>query len=247
MKKQIFKIAGIIAFAITTYFTAAQAAPFGLEPQVRIGISGMAAEYGVDGEETLKNEYTRTKTSRDAFVVMPAGFIEAQFGLVTIGFDVVQGSIEFENTGVLSGNDDSNKNGYCSCNDNGTQKAAVEISNHTMLYVQLALPMNENMYVKVGAMNMDVKTTESLVTGSSYGNTSTNGIQVGVGIVGDLNSLPGPGENLPEGFFYKAEIAHSVYDDIALDGSKDEGGQFNRIVAENIEGTGLRLSLGKAF
>jgi hypothetical protein len=253
MKTQILKVASIVLFAISTVLSSAQAAgPFGLDPSFRIGISGAVGNMSVDGTESIKDSLRKSTTTRKAFVALPSGFAEIQIGLVTIGVDVIPGTASFSSTGVLSGfnavtNAGSTRVSGCRSaalcagnagNDTGTQKAGVDLSNHKMVYLQIALPMNENMYIKVGAMNMDVVTTETLATGSSYGNTDVDGVTAGIGLTGMLSdiNLPGPGIGFPEGIFYKVEAAHTAYEKIRLDGSKDTDGQFNTIVADNIEG-----------
>ena len=109
--------------------------------------------------------------------------------------------------------------------------------------------MNESLYIKVAGMNLDIETTESLATGSSYGDKNNlKGASIGIGFTNMLSDIGATAaDEGAAGLFYKVEAAHSQYEDIDLRGSLDDNNVYNTIKAENIEGTSLRLSLGKAF
>ena len=60
-----------------------------------------------------------------------------------------------------------------------TQNAQAEVADHMMYYVEFK--PRDSVYFKLGYLDADLNTTESLATGSSYGNASLNGILYGVG------------------------------------------------------------------
>ena len=264
MKTKILKVASIAIFALTSLVTVSNAEVF------RVGITGTAGDFSVTGSERIKSSHKVRTTERDAFYAAPSVFIEKNLdgiipkvgSLITIGFDLIPGTASFTKTGVLSGYNDTGNTGVddaticptAACkqgnagNDTGTQKAGVKIKNHKMVYIQFHAPMNESLYIKVAGMNLDVETTEDLATGSSYGDKNNlKGGSIGIGFTNMINDIPATSaDEGSAGLFYKVEAAHSIYEDIDLQGSIDDNLVFNTIKAENIEGTSLRLSLGKA-
>tara|TARA_B100000965_G_C19417281_1_gene680510 strand:- start:2 stop:778 length:777 start_codon:yes stop_codon:yes gene_type:complete len=258
MKTKILKVASIAIFALTSLVTVSNAEVF------RIGITGTAGEFSAKGSETIKQSHKVRTTERDAWFAAPSVFVEKNLdgiipnvgNLITIGFDMIPGTATFSKTSVLSGynattNAGSTRASGCpsaaACagnagNDTGTQKAGIKLQNHKMVYIQLHAPMNESLYIKIAGMNVDIETVEDLATGSSYGDKNNlKGASIGIGFTNYFE----------DSFFYKAEAAYSEYEDIDLKGSvstaNGETGAFNRLKAENIEGSSLRLSLGKAF
>ena len=69
--------------------------------------------------------------------------------------------------------------------DSATYKAQAEISNYINYY--LDLPLYKNVYVKAGWSQIDVKTQESVSTGTigTYGDATIDGINYGIGVKGE--------------------------------------------------------------
>ena len=246
MKKLILKGTTLVLFGLSVLATSAIA-------EKRAGITAMIGEFSVSGKETLKDTGIITKKDAKAFFVAPSIFFETDLGPIVLGIDYIPTDLEFENNGVLSGHNDAANSGSgqtnhtasFTANDNGTQKVGVELQNHLTAYIQIPLP-DTGLYAKIGMHRVDVKTTESLVTGSTYGDEEIYGTMLGFGFMGDVPSIDTPVGD-PGGMFFKVEVTYSKYDNINMDSSKDADGLFNKIVADNIEGTAARISVGKSF
>ena len=79
---------------------------------------------------------------------------------------------------------------------------------------------------------MDINTTEVLATGSTYGNTSVNGVTVGLGLHIERES---------NGLFFRAEVNRSEYEHIRITSSG------SNIVNADLETTQTKFSIGKTF
>ena len=85
------------------------------------------------------------------------------------------------------------------------QTAEAELSNHLTLYADYMV--NDDSYVKLGLVNVDLDTNESLATGSKYGNENIMGYVLGLGLKRDAG---GPGK------YVKMELVYTDYEDISL-------------------------------
>ena len=114
----------------------------------------------------------------------------------------------------------------------GTNKVQIDFEDLTTIYA-LFYPV-ENLYLKAGYMEVEVKTNENLATGGAYGNTTLDGFTVGIGYNYDMDS----------GVFVRFETSYMDIDGTTLVNSNDAN---KKVTAENIEGASAALSIGKAF
>ena len=115
------------------------------------------------------------------------------------------------------------------------QNAQAEIDNHITLYGTYDIG---GIYLKAGYVTADLTTTESLATGSSYGNADLDGITYGVGYQSDLggNSI------------YRLEITHTNYDDISLTSANTRAGvPNNNVISADLDVTQVKASIGYKF
>ena len=90
------------------------------------------------------------------------------------------------------------------------------------------------MYFKLGYIIADLNTTESLDTGSKYGNVTLNGIMYGIGVKNELNRG-----------YTKFELTYTDYDNISItDSTGRTGVSTNNSITANLDATQLRLSYG---
>ena len=68
----------------------------------------------------------------------------------------------------------------------GTNKVQIDFEDLTTIYA-LFYPV-ENLYLKAGYMEVEVKTNENLATGGAYGNTTLDGFTVGIGYNYDMDN-----------------------------------------------------------
>ena len=94
------------------------------------------------------------------------------------------------------------------------------------------------LYLKAGIVTADLTTTETLASGSSYGNADLDGITYGVGYQSDLggNSV------------YRLEITHTNYDDISLTSANTRAGvPNNNVISADLDVTQVKASIGYKF
>ena len=196
----------------------------------KIGFTAALTDFESSGTETLKSSSNKTSADVSEQVIVPSLFFEItnNSGL-GIGLDFVPVDAELgskQKAKVDTDTDDSSDTA-------GTNTASAEVSGHSTIYLMVPV---KAAFLKVGYVSADVDTTETLATGTTYGNKTVNGTMVSIGFDRDM----------PNGSFIRAEVAYTDYDDITLTGSADSDDASNKVDAD-IDATSLRLSVGRAF
>ena len=202
---------------------------------VRIGGSVEVGEFSTSGFEKEGDETSETKTE-EGFVGLGSYFIEGQLGFlpgplkrISIGYSTVPHKLS---TGTSS----SHKQDLGAAASAGVTVPAdnaisAEISNYDTLYATVNI--TDWLFVKYGTLDMDVKITEDLDTGSEYGNFTTSGTVWGVGLHHQTDS----------GFFGRVE-----WNDTEIDGkSLTSTNADNTVTLKEMTGTTAKVSFGKAF
>lgn len=201
--------------------------------EVRLGLSAGFAHLEVDGKETLKDTSVITTHSEQANVIIPSIFAEfATDGGFGIGFDWVPGSAD-----LSASNRTRIANGQAGQgNDTGNNVANAEIDGLSTIYLHKTF--SSGMFLKVGHSSADVNTTETLASGSTYGNTSVDGVVLGLGFTNSTDS----------GAFFRASVEYTDYDDISLTSQVADAvtATTNKIDA-SVDATVAKLSIGKSF
>ena len=210
---------------------------------VRVGVSGLIGLYETSGKE-VENGETSTAAKEEMMGAMGSVFIEKQLSFlpgplkkISIGYDHVVHKIE---TGVSDRTDiDASRSptgtypgvGFALTQSHENSVSAT-LDNINTVYATLHL--TDWLYVKTGAMEMDLRTTESLESGSTYGNTSLDGTMYGFG----LNFVT------DGGIFTRIE-----WNDTSIDGHvfTSETNADNKVTLNEITGTSAKVSIGKAF
>ncbi len=230
----------LLAAALTLFaFSTAQA------EQVRIGATLKAGVFEVDeASEIFSGNHSSNTTSTTVTKKASSEGDEAkgEFGYgsifvelspmdkFSIGIDYVPMALESEtsenvqiNTGATESNSDDTSS---------TNTVQVDFEDLTTIYA--LLHATENFYLKVGYMEVDVKTNETLGTGGSYGNTSLDGYTVGIGYNQDMDN----------GAFFRVETSYMDMDGTELTNATDSN---KKIKADGIVGASVALSVGKSF
>ena len=136
----------------------------------------------------------------DNIVVIPSIFVEFDAGNnLSVGLDYIPMDADVSDdvkqrsdteTSVTGDND--------STTTSRTQKAQAELTDHITLYASYDLG---GYYVKAGVAQVTINTTESLGTGSTYGNVDIHGGVFGIG-TGDGN--------------HRFELVYTDYEDISI-------------------------------
>ena len=207
--------------------------------EVTLGFSISHGLYQASGTET---EGSGNVTSSEAAEVSsattmakftyPTIFAEYNTGMVSIGVEVIPGSVETEEVARTDYNIEPGQvcTGNDGCNTSVTNKVEIEISKHITLYGLLPI-MSTGAYLKAGISRMDVETNESLGTGSTYADIDgVSGAHASLGYQHDTASG-----------FVRAEIGYSIYENMSVTSSNSHK------VEADIEGGFARISIGRSF
>ena len=197
--------------------------PFAVSAETRIGISGAFSTFDTSGTETTKSSNEANSGSKSEDVVVPGIFIEKTNNSgVALGFEFNPGEAEL---GSGTGADDD-------AETSGANKASAEVSSHMSLYGLFPLGPA---YLRFGFVHATIDTTETLATGTKYGNEDVDGKIFGLGLQKDFTSA-----------FFRIEATYTDYDDVKYLGTLDSDSVRNTIEAD-VDSTAIKLSLGKSF
>ena len=198
------------------------------------GITMAVGGYEATGQESEDGEINKTVSSNslEGKFTYPSLFVEFNAGMVSIGFDIIPGTIK--TTEVARTDNNIGDDGTTTGNDGGdtglTNTAKVEISQHVSLYALVPV-MDTGAFIRAAILRADVSTQESLDTGSSYPDTTMKGGSLSLGYQYDTG----------DAFFVRAEAGISEYDTataISSNGHK---------VSADVSGEWARISIGKTF
>ena len=213
---------------------------------VAIGVKGAYLEIEGSGTEADKagtaDTSIRKKTvDNDTFI----GAIFAEYSLnapgfasqgngITLGLEHIPGSADVSERFTRKDTELSVTGKATASNAAVTRTAAAEIDNFINYYLEL--PLYSSLYLKTGYTEMDVTTLETVngTTGSTYGNATVDGLNLGLGFKGDLDG----------GLTWKFAYEQTSFDTITLNSSQSDKG--NKITAD-LDTQELNFSLGYRF
>tara|TARA_B100000902_G_scaffold219767_1_gene208740 strand:+ start:2386 stop:3078 length:693 start_codon:yes stop_codon:yes gene_type:complete len=199
--------------------------------EVRIGISGAYTMFETSGTETVKSSGTKNSKTHDDEAIVPSIFFEvAGDNGVAFGVDFIPVEAEVgsgKNVRTDTDTDDASDTA-------GNNNVSAELTSHTTLYLTKAL--DNGLYIKGGYAIATIDTTETLATGTKYGNEDVNGIMIGLGANRDNSN----------GTFFRTELTYTDYEDVSFQGTLDTDSVRNKIDAD-IDALAFRVSVGRAF
>ena len=212
MKKLILTTLSIILLPIAAY-----------SAETRIGLTAALSFFTSDGTEITKSSGERNTKEIKEDAIVPGVFIERENDDgFTLGFEYNPGEAKL---GSGTGSDDD-------AETSGANKASAEVSGHMSVYG--LIPTGPG-FARLGIVRASVDTTETLATGTTYGNEDVNGFVIGYGV-----------QKSGEGSFVRLEGTYTMYDDLTFNGSLDGDSVRNKVEAE-IDALALKLSVGKSF
>ena len=145
-----------------------------------MGVSLMYGQVDTDGTETERTvsgvTSETTSASRSEKYIGGSIFYETDYRGFNVGIDVVPLKIELGDGKRTDTTSDSNE----STDDSGTYSASADVQDLITLYTNIPIGSN-GLYGLLGYHTADVTTTETLPN-STYGDTSIDGYQVGLGL-----------------------------------------------------------------
>lgn len=232
MKK--FLLATLMLFGFSTVANSAG---------VNIGVTLNGGAFEVDGasevfsgthasnsSSTTVNKNADSDEAQGAFAYGSI-FAEVRINdLISLGVDYVPTSLDSEttenvqiDTGATPSNSDDTSR---------TNTVAVSFEDLTTAYVMLNA--TENLYIKVGLMEVEAITKENLATGGSYGNATLEGVSAGFGYNGDLAN----------DMFFRLEANYMDFDGAEKTNDNDSN---KKIKVDGITGFGGKISVGRSF
>ncbi len=199
------------------------------------GITGAIVALEADGSETETGSQTAETTNASVKHTFPIGsiFAEMQGDRWTVGLDYIPIDADVSDKAKTRTDTETSVTGTnTTTSTSRTNTAQAELANHLTTYVEFK--PGDSMYFKLGYINADLNTTESLDTGSSYGNVTLNGIMYGIGLKKELNRG-----------YTKFEVTYTDYDNISItDSTGRTGVSTNNSITANLDTTQIRLSYG---
>ena len=211
---------------VTLFFGASSQA------EMSFGVSGALTQIDASGTETEGGEKTTKSVSHAT--VLPSLFVEyAIMDRVTIGLDYIPMDADVSNqTHKREDVETSVTDTATTTATKRTQTAQAELTDHITLYADVMI--NDATFVKVGGVQVDLNTLESLGTGSKYGNETINGYVIGVGVKKDVDGF---------GKFMKVELVYTDYEDVSIKSSVARTGvTTNNLIEADLDTTAIKIS-----
>ena len=208
------------------------------EVGLKIGISGQIGEVDIDGEEQDigPNATEKNKKSINAlfatgsvFVEKTLGFLPGPLGRLSIGYDHVAHDLESGSASNVRCDETTTDGTECN-NEKKVNSASATVENMHTIYATLTV--TDWLYVKAGSIEADLITEENLETGGSYKNTDISGTVIGLGVHKDTDN----------GMFLRFEL-----NNVEMDTPSVASTNTNNSVSLDVEGTTMRVSVGKSF
>ncbi len=165
--KKIITIAFAIFFSFSNFANA----------EMKYGISGALTMIDASGSETEGGE--KNSGSAENITVIPSVFFEYGSGNLSVGLDYIPLDADVSSKTKTRTDTETSVTGTATeTTTSRSQKAQAELTDHITLYANYNLG---SYFVKGGIAQVTLNTTESLATGSTYGNVDINGYLIGIG------------------------------------------------------------------
>ena len=231
----------ILTIAVFAIFSASSAFSASLTPSV--GISYNNSAFAGSGTETNFDEAGSIKTTTQEHGAFTDGFasIFVEMGLtdnISIGLDYVPGTIASPRNFSREGN--ATQDAFP---DPGSSSVQVDFEDFVSVYIKANVPMLGGTYIKAGYSEVDVIVNESMASGNTYGDVSTDGFVAAIGYQYDMDM----------GLSIRAEVMAHQFEDVKTDngiaassGTSANGGR-NVVSVGDMMGARGTISIVKSF
>tara|TARA_B100000242_G_scaffold16240_1_gene10022 strand:+ start:561 stop:1259 length:699 start_codon:yes stop_codon:yes gene_type:complete len=208
-----------------------------------MGVSVTGGVFEADGASEIfsgnhSSNTTSTKVTKntadegedaEAAVVMGSIFFEAALtDQVSLGASYVPHSMDSETTENI-------QNICCGATgEDAESRNTVKVTFEDLTTVYALANLNDNIYAKVGYVEVELITDENLATGGAYGNTTLDGYTLALGYSMDM----------ADGMFARFEASYMDLDGATLTNNNDS---TKSVKADGISGYGAGISIGKSF
>ena len=245
MKKLTLTILASI-FLVASTVTASYAGTYG------IGIQGAITTIKASGSETGTVNGSDVETNRAADVsndvVIPGIYAEYTtdldyVGSLTLGLEMVPGSADVSNSVLTRTDTETSVSGTAAEVSNQREfKAQAEVENYNTIYAEIPFPLfdlsDNGAYVRLGFSQIDLNTTETASgNGGSYGNTSVDGINYGIGFK----------NNMTDNFVMKVSYEATDFDSINLTSTGNSADSGTNSISANLDTWAIKVAMGYEF
>ena len=220
---KIFKIFSLLLFSLSLG-TISQA-------EVKMGISASGIDMSPSAKEELWSAFSDEQPAASEDIQVPFGsiFVEKDFGIVSLGVDV----IPYDTSSEELNNVRTNQGGPGD-QDVTDGKVEVVVSMPVMIY---ALLQNDaGAFLKLGASYADVKTKETTPTGSKYPDAEVYGGHISVGFERPIADT---------GYDFRVEGGYSGYTNITV--VNDQTDRPSKIHVNDLDGVTARISILRTY
>ena len=225
----------LLSIAVFAIFSASSAMSASLSDlNLSIGISGSQAAFAGEGSERNFDESGALRTVTEEYGAftdsISSVFFEIGNDVISIGMDYVPSEIATPENVSREGTSGSEQPNA------GSTKVQVDFEDLTTYYVKINLPLGGT-YFKAGFHETDVIINESVDSGNTYADTSTEGYSAGLGYAHEVSN----------GFSIRAEVLAMSFEDVTANNGVATTGNHNKIEVESMWGARGTVSLVKTF
>ena len=210
-----------------------------------MGVTLTGAVFEADGASEIfsgdhAGDATSTKVTKstadegeDAEAAMAMGSIFFEASLtdqISLGVNYVPHSMDSETTENIQNIGGTAVGG----NKDAEARNTVKVTFEDLTTIYALANLNDNIYGKVGYVEVELITDENLGTGGAYGNTTLDGYTLALGYSMDM----------ADGMFARFEASYIDLDGATLTNSNDSN---KSVKADGISGYGAGISIGKSF
>ena len=220
---KIFKIFSLVLLSLSLG-TISQA-------EVKMGISLSAIDMSPSAKEEMFNAASDEQPADSEDIVVPMGsiFVEKDFGVVSLGVDLVPYNVDSEelnNARTATGG----------AGDQDTTDSKVEVSVEMPIMIYALLQNDAGAFLKLGASYANVATKETITTGSQYPDAEVYGGHVSVGFERPFGDT---------GYDFRFEGGYSGYTNITV--VNDQTARPTKIHVNDLDGVTARFSILKTY
>ena len=199
--------------------------------EVKMGVSFGAIDMEPSAKEEKFNAAALDHPADSEEIQVPMGsiFIEKDFGLVSIGLDIVPYDLESETL-------DNARTATRGDGDQNTTDSKVKVTVETPVMIYALLQNDAGAFIRVGASQANVTTEETITTGSKYPNTEIYGGHVSLGVERGFGS---------NDLAFRIEGGYSGYTNVTV--VNDQTARPTKIHVQDMDGFTAKVSILKTF
>ena len=228
--------------AVFAIFSASSAMSASLSDlSLSVGVSASQGAFAAEGQERNFDESGALRTVTEEYGAFTDSFgsVFVEVGLndvISVGVDYVPSDIATPENQSREGSGTSAAASSAGGNNPGSSKVSVNFENLTTVYLKANLPLGGT-YLKAGFHETDVIVNETMSSGNTYKDTTTEGYSAGLGYAHEIDG----------GFAIRAEVLAMSFEDVSANNGVATTGNHNKIEVDSMWGVRGTVSIVKSF